>query len=95
MLCISKIHFTLAPVFTKKTEIMTPTELSKAVKETLMDKPNKAVIFKSFALSMGDQFQPFMFYCEKQIDVIKKQSIDRIKKEIEEKQKLLKELEGK
>lgn len=67
---------------------MTPSELSKLVKETLLDKPNKKVVFTSFCNSLGADLLPFINHCQKQVAGAKAKRITELKAE-------LKELEGK
>jgi hypothetical protein len=63
---------------------LTPTLLANAVKDVLMAKPNKSVIFKSFATQMGKDFIPFINHCQKQVDAVKERRIAELEKELKE-----------
>ena len=67
---------------------MTTSELATVVKETLMSKPNKGVQFKSFANAMGDDFIPFVEWCNKSVKDAKLKQIA----DLEEKLRILKGL---
>lgn len=67
---------------------MTPSELAKLVKEDLLSKPNKKVVFTSFCNALGADLLPFIEHCNKQVEGAKAKRISELKAE-------LKELEGK
>lgn len=62
---------------------MTPSELAKAVKETLMDKPNKKVVFTSFCNGLGDDLPEFIVHCSKHVETANKKKIAKLTAELE------------
>ena len=66
----------------EKSKSFTPTELAAIVKSTLMSKPNKSVLFKSFANGMNNDFLPFLQFCNKQLDAVKQKRINKLELEL-------------
>ena len=63
---------------------MTPTELATAVKETLLDKPNKKVVFTSFCNALGTDLLTLIEHLNKQVDGAKQKRITQLEAELAE-----------
>jgi hypothetical protein len=61
---------------------LTPTELAKHVKQTLLKPPNKSIIFGSFARELGNDFEYFVSNCQNHIKDMKKLRLENLEKSI-------------
>ena len=66
---------------------MSPSEVAKVVKENLLNKPNKKVVFGSFCNALGEDLTTFLTHCNKFKESTKAKEIAKLKAR-------LKELEG-
>jgi hypothetical protein len=71
-------------VLTKIIVIMTPSELAKLVRETLLEKSNKKVVFTSFCNALGSDLLQFINHCQKQVEVQKAKRIAALEAELKE-----------
>jgi hypothetical protein len=66
---------------------MSPSEVAKLVKENLLNRPNKKVVFGSFCNALGEDLTKFLTHCNKFKESIREKEIEKLKAR-------LKELEG-